>query len=144
VDTQCILVPDHVYLDVPLQVLVCHAEVEGRSRPPGDSFGAHPSSSLSDTAESAMPVPADSAPHSASYPSLLVLLGRGARLELLQSHHTILLPSPEEPLAPMKGAQASSLLGDEESKAFVAATTRLVLAEGAAMIHSYLQEAAGE
>jgi hypothetical protein len=143
-DTQCILVPDQVDVDVPLQVLVCHAQMVGRGEgqeqgqgqerggPDADSLGGHLTASLSSAADGAAPTHAEVRPHTASYPSLLVLLGRGARLELLQAHHTILLPSLEE--GPVSA---------QEPQAFVAATTRLALAEGAALVHSYLQEAAG-
>jgi hypothetical protein len=155
-DTHCLVVPDGVDAGAPLQVLVCHVQTDEEGQGQGQGQAAlakelHETqiaklSKAGDGAVSAFPlsVSTTAAPHSASYPWLMVLLGRNSSLKLLQSHHTVLLPMQGLPATSAQSATPTLVSFSGGPKAFVAATTSVALAEGATLHHTYMQEAAGE
>ncbi|KAJ1433807.1 hypothetical protein B484DRAFT_394345 [Ochromonadaceae sp. CCMP2298] len=110
-DAACVVVPAGIHVEAPLQVLFCSTA----------------------SAVSASATPAVSAP--GSYPRLLVSLGEGAALQLKQSFFTLLVGEDGTPRATDDGAIALV-----SQPAMVNSYSRLEVARGAKLVHTYTQE----
>ena len=110
-----------VQVQTPLQVLFC-STAPSASSAPDDEAAAVPS---------------------ASFPRLEVQLEEGASLHLKQSFVTLPLPPLSPPPSDLPEGVAGSVCATVVAS-LVASSTRLELAAGAQLQHTYVQELAGE
>jgi hypothetical protein len=122
----CIEVPEGQQVSVPLQVLHCHVATTTQQKATNTPIVAEAAQSAAERVNDVTSVGTE-AP-ATSFPALVVTLGRGAGLQLKQAHITATAKTHRGPGSPATASVQS----------FVAGTTRIVLAEDAALNHTQL------